>query len=308
MNSQSSAQESGSRPDSPPPPPQRSSSAIQKRRILSSNTELIDDLRGIIQDYLVANKLHSIASLSRLSGVADSTIRRIMHEGSVPDLGTVLALTEVIYSLSQRREFLSKHFPKPYELVDHLFSRHGSGSHSSGDLSHSLDSEIARGIFQLCANRQTITEQDITETYGEHGRQHLEELIATGHISLDENGETLHLEHRRLEENPEVCLKNIRMWTRMYDPSLAGTDAALIATSHESLSLDGLKAMKKIGVDYLKKVTKIIREHPGDIPVCVAILQNIYDDQALSSTPAKGPSVQPTSPSPTPPRAGHHRT
>ena len=253
-------------------------SPIQKRNILSSNKELLTDLRSVIQSYLDHNSLRSVASLSRLSGVPDSTIRRLMQEESIPDLATVIALLGVIYSLEERRVFLSKHFPQPYEVFDTAFDGSDQNYH---ELSYYLSSEVSQCILQLCANRQDITQESIGKTYGEYGLAKLEELMAAGHVVPHAEHNTLRLAQGGLENDVDLCLSNISLWSKVFDKNLMGTDGSLLASFSQGLSLEGLALAKFEGQEYIKKLSKIIRENPGNIPVSVGLIQNVFDSETF---------------------------
>lgn len=261
--------------------------SIQRRNILSSNKELLNDLRDVIQDYLSRNRLRSLASLARQSSIPDSTIRRIMQEESVPDLATVIALLGAIYSHDEKRAFLSKHFPKPYELFVNAFYSTDEDFH---ELAYYLSSEVSQSILQLCANRQDTDREGIEQLYGEHGLQKLDELIEAGHVVVDARG-TLRLKRKGLEKDVALCLSNIGLWSRMFDQELLGSDGALLVSVTACTTLEGLRQGKAAGQEYLKKVAKIIREHPGRIPVCVGVMQNVFDNEEFQAALSKHSQV-----------------
>ncbi|MCY4444787.1 MAG: hypothetical protein OXC44_08320 [Proteobacteria bacterium] len=265
-----------------------SGSKLGRHKSLTSDSEIAQELSDLIHQYLDASPLRTPAILGRESQVPDSTVRRMMQGEDVPDLATVMALLKVIGSQEERRTFLAKYFPKSHELFEVAFH---DPHKQKKDATFFISDDIALNILRICLNRKDTTELAIRRLFGDYGIERLQELIEVDYIVKDASGH-LNCTNKAPIRNAANSLEELAMMTRIYNRKNLSSDAAFLFTLSESTTVKGMKKIHEIGVDFLKKTHKLIKEHPGDIPMYMGLMNNTFDSDlyAEQAQQSKAPS------------------
>ena len=239
----------------------------------SSKGLLGAELQTLIENYL-ADQRKTLAILARECSVSYSTLRRMAQNENMPDFGAVIAVLGVICDKTQAKQFLAKYYPKIFNAFDAAFLDHPPAK--TQDLTHYLDSELAFAVLQMSAQKSRCTRAMILKSFGEFGRNKLQEFIEAGYIGEDNHGNLSFLGFGS-EHDVDRCLSNIRVLAKVFDESNLGTDAAFVAAYSESVTREGLRKIKQYGREYYKSLQKIIEEHEGDIPVYIAWMHTVSD-------------------------------
>lgn len=256
-----------------------------RQNLVDNRYELLQHLREYINRYLQENSMRSLASLAQQARVPDSTLRRVAKEDTMPSLGVVIAILSVTATTEEAKHFLNIYFPRSSAHFDAMFYHPKVTSERSKNKrcpsENAIDDEISLSIIQLCASCLDVYDQDIERRFGEYGLQRLEDLINIEIIYREKDG-SLRQVSQVLEQNVDDCLSYIEMQIKLFHTRHLGTRAAMLASVSESISLEGLRRLKEQGVKYIKRVAKIVQDHPGELAVYVAALQNVYDSDLFT--------------------------
>jgi len=242
---------------------------------MQSKKALSDALKREIDAYLSARPNRSIASLARKSGLGYSTIRRLAQGEATPELSTVVTVIGAIQSRDGFVSFLKEHFPKEGSVFEQHFVT--TSQFSEEGLDYFLRDEISSYIIHLAATHAGTSVADISRILGERGLAKLDDLIDSGFVEKNREGQIRFYKESFAFTNFETFLQNIKLHAGYFNLKNLGSDAALIALQTESVDAEGLKELKQAGVDYCNKIAEIKRRRPGKIPFFISLMQNIYD-------------------------------
>lgn len=250
-----------------------------------AESDLSLELQMAIEEYISLSSVRSVAFLARKSGLPYSTVRRAAQGEGTPTFATVVSILEVIMTCKDLLQFVSKHFPGAYETLSTMFSNSFSKGEtapiSEAQLKQYLFNPISNHILHLCLCGSGTTEQKIQLMFGELGMRKLRAMMKDGYIVS--NGETLTFYRENLSKRPFIVfLRDIEVLTEIFDAENLNSDAALLATIIESVSLTGLAKIKAAGLEYLQAMRHLSEAHSdaGTIPFFAAVLQTMVDSSA----------------------------
>jgi hypothetical protein len=128
----------------------------------------------------------------------------------------------------------------------------------------------------LAANQCGTTIEEVKDNFGLFGLQKLDELIALGFITMDAK-KALHAK----EKNFSVDLKRAHELTHalvdQYKPSDVNKGYSVFYSLSEGLNEEGIKSVKKIEIDAVKKVFEVMnnKEFIGSIPYFSIFLSDV---------------------------------
>ncbi len=252
-----------------------------------SKMPLIKFLQCKINNYVEGKKYQSLMTLSDRSGVPYNTVRRIAN-GQVdkPTLETVLAILRVVESRKGVVDSVKEYYPE----LGEFFSSSQEASQTQMVTDHLVDSmvddQVTYRIFSVAGTHQGTNRQDIQRQFGENGVDKLKMMLDDGFLYEDESGTVRTVVREYYSMDIRTILKKIRHGVDIFDVSLAGTDGCFLATHTESLSLAGIKAIKKAAKDFYFTVAEIKNneKYAGNIAFYANVMLGLFDSTKLEES------------------------
>ena len=243
-----------------------------------NENSLVNDLKAAVGNYLQRGAIYTLSNLAIKSKVPYSTVRRILHGQGIPDFATVLSILGQVCSLEDRRVFLYKNYPKQSNI---FYSTFKDNKKKSSSKPYIAGSELSDLIIYHCYHHDNANIENIAKLYGEFGVYKCLQLEKLGYISINQNGDLFYNSTEKAY-NAKLCLKDIEILSRSFNTKNIDNKNAIICSITESISLEGLKQIKALGISYVKKIRKITEDHPGDQSYYVALIQNVFDTDTFN--------------------------
>lgn len=249
-------------------------------------SKLIAEIQEVITLWLNERpEVRSVASLSRSTAVADSSIRRLLNNGikiqddSIFKLLAHVAGSETFESVQgvlsdkvNAQRWFKKHFAY-LERVPALESYQRSENQAE-----IVSNPIAFAVYALISSFEGIDSSYIREQYGIRGEQELENLIQNEVVVLKDN---------KLAANGDQKLKLDKFETVRLLPEItrtylkADSDHNGRALEIEGVSKDGYGDLLELFGKFLSDVHAIYKAKPGDIPTVVAGFVDTFTTHTL---------------------------
>lgn len=245
-------------------------------------TTVNEQLRAMTEGFLANHPSLTVNALATRSGIAATTLRRLLQEETKSEIAPHSVLALVSYILREKKisklltlidgpvgELLRKSFDQFVfeEKVDHKLDH---------DLNEVFKDKLNYLIYKLAANQCGTTIDEVKNNFGLFGLQKLEELMAHGFIVVDKNN-VLHAK----EKNFSVDLKRAHELTHalvdQYKPTDVSKGYSIFYSLSEGLTEEGVKEVKKIELDAVKKVFEVMnnKEFIGSIPYFSIFLSDV---------------------------------
>ncbi|HTL11321.1 MAG TPA: hypothetical protein VL588_02455 [Bdellovibrionota bacterium] len=235
---------------------------------------LLTGLREQIDLYLAGNPVRNLLMLSRDSGVAETTLRRIYNrQGSTPNPDTVVRLLSflsgetTIPGLCERfsggiASFLKQSFP-------FLARAQARQSNASPVLNEALRDFTAYVIFKRVSHSDPVTRRDVESWLGEMGRVRLDGLVAAELIGEKADGTLFcHSRHFSITDADLLRSHASQLIAQFHKPrnAMRGGPSMLRSVS-ESVSAEGARKVKAILDEASRRILETLDTHPGQIPL-----------------------------------------
>lgn len=247
-------------------------------------TPLLNDLKVVIDGYLDGHRSRNLASLSRVSGVAYTTLRRFAQMEGHPTAEPVLKILDAALNTKDKIRFLEKHFPE----IASAIAGYAKLDHSAGDSERELEKVFARRrphcyIMNLAGNPGGTTADTVNRLYGELGNAALDDMVETGILIRERGGKVVQRHPTFLTFDPEYLLNQIRNSADIFDLSLVGTDAARMWHWASGVNAEGLRRINEVASKAFAEISAINEDprYQGNIPCFAGLLMNVYDKQAM---------------------------
>lgn len=243
--------------------------------------DLSEDLQKVIDRYLSGHRSRSIATLSRISGVAYSTLRRFAQKEGNPTAEPVFKILDATLSTADKLAFLKVHFP----AIAHSIEKYVGGA---SDTAKANSEEFAifyrrnphNFILNLAITASGTTVSTIERLCGERGLTALDELVESEILTRDLASGTVKFNQSSIViTDPDLTLNQLRLALEYFDRSTMGTEAARIGYASQSINLAGLKKVHDIVTTALRQIYEINDDprYQGKIPYFFGALLNVYD-------------------------------
>lgn len=244
------------------------------------STSLLNDLKSVIDRYLEGHRSRNLASLSRVSGVAYTTLRRFAQMEGHPTAEPVLKILDSALPTNEKIEFIRKHFPEIASSITN-FSKH---EYSRTEPSQEAVKMFLRRaphnfIFNLALNVGGTTVDTIKRLHGERGLEALDEMLESGVLDRDRHGVVRYCDPALLSFDCDTLIDQIRNAGESFDRSLIGTDMARIWHLSAGLSKEGIKKIHEIVSRAFVEISEINHDprYFGNIPYFTNMMMNLYD-------------------------------
>lgn len=232
---------------------------------------LTEQLKILLDNYFEKYPHMSINALAKKSGVGASTLRRIMNDSlkGNPAPSTILNLVSAT-TKERKLAVILKTIKGPIgELLNLSF-----GHFVEEDLPHNYNTDLNRElsewpkylIYKLASNKFGVLKSDIKNILGRVGIKHLEALFQQELVYME--GEVIHAKEKNFSLDIKVSLKHLPNLLEFYKPDEVDKGKNLFYTLSESLNEEGIKKVKAIQKDAIKKIYNVMMSpyFEGDIP------------------------------------------
>lgn len=255
-------------------------------------TELADiskELRNIIDGYITGHRSRSLATLSRVSGVPYTTIRRFSNGEGHPTAEPVLKIVDVTLAHQDKLSFLNRHFPEIARTIDTIHNQRllDDDSNNAAEVKTFLSRDPHSFILNLVINDQVTTTDDISRLCGLRGLNALEELKDADIVEFKNLADCVQVLPKStvmLCFDAETILDQIRIATRYFDRTLIGTKCAKLCHATSSVNSEGMNKIHEIISNAITEVFSIKDDpkYAGSIPFFADFMLNILDKSALT--------------------------
>lgn len=232
---------------------------------------LTEQLKILLDSYFEKYPHMSINALAKKSGVGASTLRRIINNSlkGNPSPSTVLNLVSAT-TKERKLAVILKSMKGPIgELLNASF-----GHFVEEDLPHNYSTDLNREladwpkymIYKLASNKNGVLKKDIEAVLGRIGLKHLEALFEQNLVFME--GEIIHAKEKNFGLDINVSLKHLPNLIEFYKPGEIDKGQNLFYSLSESLNEDGIKKVKEIQKEAIKKIYNVMNSpyFEGDIP------------------------------------------
>jgi hypothetical protein len=249
--------------------------------------DLSEDLKRVIDQYLEGHRTRSLATLSRISGVAYTTLRRFAQKEGNPTAEPVLKILDATLPTKEKIAFLERHFPEIARTISRYSGRsfEESGDPGREDLKMFFRRDPHNFVLGLAINVKGTTVEAIRRLCGERGLAALDEMVECQVLDRDmSTGRVKYRDDTLISVDTDFLLNQIRRSADYFDQGLVGTRAARIGFATAAVNREGLERAHRIVSDALNEISAVHEDprYHGDIPYFVGTLMNVYDKAPLA--------------------------
>jgi hypothetical protein len=248
----------------------------------TSYSSVTNQLRELTQNYLTKHPTLTLNALAQRSGVAATTLRRLMQEDSRSDLAPHSVLALVSYLLKEKciSKILKKVEGPIGELLrksfDQFIFNENTNHELNSDLNKILEDKTTYLIYKLAANKCGTTIDEIKKLFGLTGMHKLNFLIESKWVYTD-LAERLHAKDKNFSLDLELAHQHSHALVDFYKPRDVDSGQNLFYSLSEGMNSAGIKKIKEIEKDAVKKIFEIMNDEKfqGTNPYFAIILSDI---------------------------------
>lgn len=253
--------------------------------ITFEKTKLVSEIQEVLNSWLSEKpEVRSVASLARATGVADSSIRRLLNNGIKIQEDSIFKLLAHIFEI-QSFDGISAALEKKPEALK-WFERHFSYLKKAPALQEykfsNIESEItlnqiAFSVFALAStNLAEITDSYIKDQFGIRGEIEMEDLIQKGVLKLS-NGKLTVLDGTKIKIDKEQAINLMPDLTRTYLKKDSIHNYRVLEV--EAVSQKGFGDLMDLYAKFVNDTLEIVRSNPGTVPVIVSGFVDTFTTQ-----------------------------
>ena len=230
-----------------------------------------EQLQTMVCDYLDTHPNISINGLAKRSGVAATTIRRLINQETKKSIAphTVLNLVSSISKEKRLGKLLTMFEGELGELLKDNFSAFADEAVEASydqQLSAVLSEPTAYFVYKLCSNRTGISHEIIKEIFGAVGLQKIEQLLELNLIEAKDDN--YHAKEGNFSLDVKIAAKHLPELMKYYKPSQIEMKKNMFYSLSESISEEGIQKIKEIQKEAVQKTYQVMQSpfYEGDIP------------------------------------------
>jgi hypothetical protein len=242
-----------------------------EKDITTEKSKLVSEIQEVLSRWLNENpETRSVAFLSRKTGVADSTIRRLLNSGTKIHEDSIFKLLAYVFdvqsfdgisaALSEKTEALSW-FQKHYAYMKTTPSldvyKH---SPIADDIT---DSVLSFSVYKYRSAAGPLTAKEIKDQFGVRGEVEIEGLILKGLVVLE--GDILKVKDSRVKFTKSQAIELLPELTRNYLKKDHPFNVRILEV--EGTTKEGYIRLMDLYERFIEDVSKTLQENPGNIPV-----------------------------------------
>lgn len=259
----------------------------------SSYSSVNTQLRELTNNYLTKHPGLTLNALSQRSGIAATTLRRLMQEENRSELAPHSVLALVSYLLKEKRiSFILNKVDGPVgELLrksfDQFIFNEASSTHElNEDLNKILQDKTNYLLYKLAANQCGTSIEEVKNLFGLSGLCKLNALMEKNWIIADEN-ERLHAKEKNFSLDLELAHRHTHSLVDFYKPLDIDKGNNLFYSLSEGMNASGIKKIKEVEKEAVKKIFEIMNDQnfQGNLPYFAVVLSDIL---GFTPPPAEG--------------------
>jgi transcriptional regulator with XRE-family HTH domain len=238
-----------------------------------------------VNAYLGKHPGLTLNALAGRSGVAATTLRRLMQEGHRQELAPHTVLSLASYLLKEKNiSILLKKVDGPVaELLNRsfdqfIFDEKSSHHKMEQELNSLFQDKTTYLIYKLAANVCGTSALEIKNLFGLLGLEKLNDLIEKNWILADETDtEILHAREKNFTVDISLAQSLTHSLVDLYKPRDIDKGLNLFYSLSEGMSVEGIKQIKEIEKSAVKKIFDLMndKKYQGNIPYYAIILSDI---------------------------------
>ncbi len=232
-----------------------------------------EQLQHIVSGFLKKHPNVSLNGLAKRTGVGATTLRRILNNSTKgePAPHTILNIVSSIYKEKSIPALLQRIDGPVYLKLNESFDKYIYSSDTSYSYSIDLNEVLADRysylIYKLAANRTGTLRSTVLQEFGKLGEERLNDLIKMGYLIEDKSGE-IHAKEKNFSLDVKLAKKHVTELIHFFKLEQINEGQNLLYTLSESINKEGIKAIKTIEKDAIKKILDVMqsKNYVGDIP------------------------------------------
>jgi transcriptional regulator with XRE-family HTH domain len=250
---------------------------------LNKFTTVNEQLKMMTADFLSRHSSLTLNALAQRSGVAATTLRRLMQDetNSVMAPHSVLSLVSYL----NREKCLSKILKNTEGPVGELlrkcfdqfvFSEEKSNHKMDQSLNDLFNDKTTYLIYKMAANVCGASLEKVKNNFGLMGVNIVDDLMEKGWLFLDEKNR-IHAKEKNFSVDLLKAKELTHELVNQYKPSDVERGYNLFYSLSEGLNMAGIKAVKKIELEAVKKVHEIMnnKDFLGEVPYFSIFLSDV---------------------------------
>lgn len=234
------------------------------------NTDMQEQLSQLIERWISQQPSRSIAALSRLSGVGESSIRRLKNDGVLPTetntMKILLAISEqksilkALNHFEQTTPVISDYLKSNFPMITESFFNESTAIVDTGEFMNDYNSYL---VFKLASGHGGVSRKSLLDLIGLRANSAIEQLINLDLVSENDGILTAAVKSftTSLEVAKQHAIKNI---DNFYKPTSIHNSFCNIS---ENVSVEGFGDIIELVHETRAKVLHIMKSKPGKIPV-----------------------------------------
>lgn len=218
-------------------------------------------------------EVRSVASLSRATGVADSSIRRLLNGGVKIQEDSIFKLLAHVYEVQtfdgisnaldkkpQALKWFEKHFA-------YLKAAPSLENYKFSPLSEDIaDSALSYSVYKFISAAGPLKPEAVKEQFGVRGELELETMIVKGLVSLEDS--LLKVKDKRIKFTKTQAVSLMPELTKAYLKKDHPYNVRILEV--EGTTKEGYSKLMDLYERLMEDVSKTLQENPGNIPVIAA--------------------------------------
>ena len=267
----------------------------QNEKSRSVANSVNEQLRMMTADYLALHPNLSLNALATRSGVAATTMRRLMQADSMGELAPHSVLSLVSYLLREKKiaKILRMIEGPVAELLNRCFDQFifdESADHKLDQpLNELLKERTTYLVYKLAATVAGTTVDDIKDAFGLTGLKKCNDLIDKQWIMVDNKGR-LHAKEKNFSVDLALAHQLTHSLVDQYKPGDVERGLNLFYSLSEGMNEEGIKKIKEIEKEAVKKVYEIMNteKFQGDLTYFSLFLSDVIGATPLKKENAEG--------------------
>lgn len=239
------------------------------------NNNIQTQMNLLVEKWISQQPSRSVAALSRLSGVGESSIRRLKNDGVLPtetntmkilmaiaDQKSILkALTHFEQTAPVISEYLKSNFP----MITESFFHEATAVTDAGEFMSDYNSYL---VFKMASAHGGVSRKSLMDLIGIRAHSAIQQLLELSLISEADGVLTAVAKSfsTTLEIAKQHAIKNI---DNFYKPSSIHNSFCNIS---ENVSFEGIGDIIELVHETRAKVLQIMKSKPGSIPVMTVMV------------------------------------
>ena len=230
-----------------------------------------DLVSEMVEEWLSARPSRNIGVLARMSGVGESTLRRIQAGTGKPSLDVIISIGRTTGARDKMLAAIETHYPSCVPVI--AKSSMACGPQPEADTSEFFENSLSTTLFLSLFSRDGLSRNGVEKKHGKKGLDVLERLLEMK-IAKQEGSKFFSAEKWYSYRSPDELLRVIRNLTNDFEKADLGSDFARMSVLSESVNPAGAARIQTIVDEAIAKIRTVMDDSTslGDNVVSVSLL------------------------------------